>query len=318
MTAREDWLESRRLGLGGSDIAAILGASPWAGAFDVWISKVTPAAELGDNDDKAKRRGRLLERAVGDYMADELERTLTPGTLIVHPEYEWARGTPDFYLDADADDLDRDGAECKTARSLADWVDGIPLHYRLQCLWYLAISPEIPRWHLGVYGTIADDWRIYTIDRADNADIIEELLRRGGVWWRRHVVDGVPPEIDTSRAASRWLRSRHGDPRDIFDQATDADEMLVEAYRKAVDMERAGKMGRELFSAQLQARIGDDAGLVGAFGRIKWSRWTQTSLDMKRVRAELPLVIEGLEAGGYQRSSERGRLTITPTKEKKK
>ena len=315
MSERLKWLESRRLGLGGSDIAAILGASPWAGPFDVWISKVTPARELGDNDDKAKRRGRLLERAVGDYMADELERTLTPGTLIVHPDHDWARGTPDFYLDDD--DLDRDGAECKTARSLADWVDGIPLHYRLQCLWYLAISPEIPRWHLGVYGTIADDWRIYTIDRDENADIIAELLRLAGVWWRRHVVGGVPPEIDTSRAASRWLRSRHGDPRDIFDEATDADEMLVEAYRKAVDMERAGKMGRELFAAQLQARIGDDAGLIGAFGRIKWSRWTQTSLDMKRVRAELPLVIEGLEAGGYQRSSERGRLTITAPKEKK-
>jgi predicted phage-related endonuclease len=39
---RADWLEWRRGGIGGSDVAAILGVSPWRTEFDVWASKVAP------------------------------------------------------------------------------------------------------------------------------------------------------------------------------------------------------------------------------------------------------------------------------------
>jgi len=36
---REQWLELRRQGIGGSDAAAILGMNPWKSPMDVWLEK---------------------------------------------------------------------------------------------------------------------------------------------------------------------------------------------------------------------------------------------------------------------------------------
>ena len=37
---REEWLESRRKGIGGSDVAAILGVNPYKSSFGVYVDKV--------------------------------------------------------------------------------------------------------------------------------------------------------------------------------------------------------------------------------------------------------------------------------------
>jgi predicted phage-related endonuclease len=41
--SREEWLAARRLGIGGSDIGALLGASPWSTPLDVWADKTGQA-----------------------------------------------------------------------------------------------------------------------------------------------------------------------------------------------------------------------------------------------------------------------------------
>ena len=38
---REEWLKARKLGLGGSDMAAVLGLSPWRSPIDVWLDKTS-------------------------------------------------------------------------------------------------------------------------------------------------------------------------------------------------------------------------------------------------------------------------------------
>ena len=315
MTDRDDWLEKRRAGIGGSDVAGILRLSPWSSPFDVWASKTMPLGE--DRDNKVQRRGRLLERAVGDYMAEELERTLTPGTLIVHPVHEWAKGTPDFWMD----DLDiaREGAEAKTARDLSEWGPSgsgrMPTHVKLQALWYLLVS-GVDRWHVGVYGNIADDWRIYTIERAGNEDVLDALLNRIGEWWERHIVQGVVPEIDTSRAAAQYLRRQHAHHNGRMRHAEASDLNLIVGWQGALTMEKNAGTMRKQYEMQLKARIGNNKGLIGNFGRVTWSRYTTQRLDMKRVREELPVVIEGLEKSGFVKTTDAGRLNYKPRKKK--
>ena len=35
----DEWLDARRNGIGGSDVAAVLGANPWRTPLEVWLSK---------------------------------------------------------------------------------------------------------------------------------------------------------------------------------------------------------------------------------------------------------------------------------------
>jgi len=40
---RADWLARRRLGIGGSDVAALLGISPWHSQMSLWMEKLLSA-----------------------------------------------------------------------------------------------------------------------------------------------------------------------------------------------------------------------------------------------------------------------------------
>ena len=59
----EEWLAARQAGVGGSDVAAILGISPWVSAFALWHAKAgnIPAEVLTD---EPVYWGKALEKVV--------------------------------------------------------------------------------------------------------------------------------------------------------------------------------------------------------------------------------------------------------------
>ena len=65
---REEWLEWRRKGIGGSDVAAIMGISPFRTARDIYYDKlkIVSVEEEDEFDDSwvAKEMGNLLEPLV--------------------------------------------------------------------------------------------------------------------------------------------------------------------------------------------------------------------------------------------------------------
>lgn len=311
MSARDDWLEQRRHGIGASDVAGILNLSPWATPFTVWQSKVLPLTEQSDEDNKSKRRGRILEAAVGRWAAEELDRTLTETDLIVHPDHDWARCTPDYFLDHTT--IGREGLETKTTRSR--WLT-LPPHVELQALWCLVVT-GLDVWHVAVYCTMTDDWDLFVVTREGNEDVLAAMMRKLGAWWLKHIIGGEAPPLDLSRAASQHLLRQHRNSSGRLRHAEQGDRILIDSWLNAKFVEaQAGKM-RAGFEVQLKAAIGDDAGLIGDFGRVKWSRFDVERLDMKRAREDFPAMIEGLKANGYVKKTTQGRLNFTPKKEKK-
>ena len=61
--SREDWLKERKKGIGGSDVACVLGLNKYKSAFALYNEK--KSEELEDYDNEAMRIGRDLE----DYVA---------------------------------------------------------------------------------------------------------------------------------------------------------------------------------------------------------------------------------------------------------
>ena len=64
-----EWLELRRQGLGASDMAAVMGVSPYKTPYQLWAEKTgaTPPQKVG----AAAQRGVILEDAVGRYYEEE-------------------------------------------------------------------------------------------------------------------------------------------------------------------------------------------------------------------------------------------------------
>jgi putative phage-type endonuclease len=305
---RAAWLEWRRGGLGGSDVASILGLSPWSGPFDVWLAK-TQAVDGQAN--RAQNSGRRLERAIAEFAADELGAVLLPSEALEHPEHPWIRGTPDGYLEPGRLPLlvrgGRAGLECKKTRDLEAWGEpgssSIPVAYRVQVAWYQAIT-RIPTWFVAVFATISDRWEIYRVER--DLEVENALIERAGQWWRRHVVEGVRPELDSSSSCSLALHLAHAKPSDELLEVDDARD-LVERWSAAKQAEAEAIDTRKALEAEVKAAIGDAKGIRGEWGRVNWSRFERSSLDAKRLRAEHPELENLLER--YTRKTPSSRLS---------
>ena len=65
---RAEWLEGRRKGIGGSDVAAVLGISPYKTPLDVWNDK------LGLSDDHEQSEGAYWGTTLEDTVAKEFQK----------------------------------------------------------------------------------------------------------------------------------------------------------------------------------------------------------------------------------------------------
>jgi putative phage-type endonuclease len=290
-----DWLEWRRGGLGGSDVAAILGLSPFRGGFDVWLSKVEGIVEV---ENRSMLRGHFFERAVAEHAAELLgANDLLPGKSLVDHAEPWIRGTLDFTLDYDAT-RKTELLEVKTTRYLGDeWgepgTDAIPVAHRVQVAWYLRLSRlDVAR--VAVWSTTQDRVELYRVER----DLVVEkaLVDRAREWWQRHVVGGEAPALDGSQAAGRYLQARHPEGNETMLDADDEVEAIAARLRELRDQAKTLQREDDRLEQTLKARIGDAKGIAGRFGNAKWSRYTTERLDAKALRAARPDLVDVLDA----------------------
>lgn len=297
---RGSWLEWRRSGLGGSDVAAILGLSPWASAWDVWRSKRNTPEE---KTSKAMERGRRLEDAIAEWTRDRLNaKRFSMGRPCQDPERPWMRGTPDGWLDGV-------GLEIKTTRSWDGWgkegTDQIPAVYKAQCLWYMAITNR-QLWILAAFSPMTDDLRIYEI-KAD-LQMRAAMAETAAQWWKTHIKEGEEPEIDGSSGCAAGLLDLHPVPRQQMKEADSEMESLIDAWRSADASAKQMAAQAKKLQNQIKDLIGDDAGITGSKGHVKWSRYTTSSMDTKALIAARPGLKALLEQ--YTKTRPASRLSV--------
>lgn len=268
---RAAWLDRRRKGLGSSDIGAIFGLSPWAGPWQVWISKIHGIDDAGNN---ATITGQLLEEAVGKWAASRLK---ADGLMVapehVHPTRSWMRANGDYLLRFG----DRhDGLECKVSTYPdeskgwgPDMSSQVPAAYESQVRWCMAVMDR-PRWWLACAFLNAREWRIYRIER--DADIERDMVERAEAWWIRHVVGREPPDTDGSLACARALAQAHNRAKGELRVADKAEEDAVRLYAKLDARIKHYEGHRAQLKNHLRQTIGDDEGIRFTGGFAKWHR----------------------------------------------
>lgn len=204
-----DWLAARRRGIGGSDVAAILGISRYAGPVRVFYDKL---GALDDVDNESMEWGRRLEDAVRQKFADEhpeFHVRRGPG-LVAHPERSWQLATIDGLAAESPDGEPVALLELKTGKSGAeDWgdelTDEVPLAYLCQVTWYL----DVYGLSTGYLAVLLDgrSYREYLIEY--DADLATKLRGHCEAFWRNHILTGVVPEADGLADTERVLASQH-------------------------------------------------------------------------------------------------------------
>ena len=298
VAAREAFLETRRRYLGGTDITAVIGVSPWASPLSVYLDK-TGAAEPCD-ETLAMRRGLALER----FIADEFTRA-NPGLVCYKPR-QVIRTDWGFPAGAQIDRMVARVAhprtpiavlEAKTAfrGGFAVWdaeAGELPDHYYVQVQWQLAVSGLQMAYAAADVGD-SDALRILPIEA--DPRVIERLIDAGRRFWTEHVEAGVPPlpdgsERDGSALAHMWPETIPDPPVELTDVESGnlMGDYLAHSLKAKEHAEKA-----EQAKQRLQALMGEhETAIVGRMWRLSWKQQIRKTIDTKALRSAHPSIAE--------------------------
>ncbi|WP_067819846.1 YqaJ viral recombinase family nuclease [Actinomadura kijaniata] len=179
------WLQLRRQGLGGSDIAAICGLNPYTSALAVYHDKRGELPYEGES--QAARWGRRLEEVIAQGWSEETGIPVhhSPG-MLAHLDLPWMLANPDRTFGEGR--LKILEIKNRSAWQDADWQHGVPDGPALQLQWYLAVTGA-------EFGAVAalvggNRLRYHYLDR-DQA-LIDDLIKIAERFWA-DVQAGRPP-----------------------------------------------------------------------------------------------------------------------------
>jgi putative phage-type endonuclease len=257
-------------GLGGSDVAAILGYSPYRSPFDVWTEKTGRTSRYTNTMSEAAEWGQLLEDVVAKKYAVNRDRVLMGDgrERFAHEHMSWVTGRPDR-RSFDAKLNDPRILEVKTtARHKRDeWGDpgssDVPDRVSVQSQWYLLLTGLDVCDVAVLFG--GQEYAEYTL-KAD-AEVQAFLLAEAGKFWTDHVLADKAPEVDGSKGAGAYLAER-----------------LKTTANRIADVD--GEEQREAFLELLQAQDQEKAARARVYNARHRLAHLATSQDARGLRLD--------------------------------
>lgn len=207
-----DWLEYRRKGIGGSDVAALMGLSPFSTARDLYYDKtgIKPAIDSESNW-VAKEVGHLLENLVARIFSRKTGlRVYQVKKMFSHPDYPFMLSDIDYFVEMPEGDTGI--LECKTTNYNAQdkWADGtVPVNYELQGRHYMAVMNVNTVFFACLYGNNENEFIYRHMER--DLDYEADLIAQEKYFWEEYVVAGTePPYTENSDLVLESIRRHYG------------------------------------------------------------------------------------------------------------
>lgn len=287
----EGWLKARTRGIGGSDVGAICGVSPFTSARQIYLNKTGQFQDALKPNDAAKERmhfGHMLEPIVADeYSQRTGNKVIAVNATLVHKDHPWALANVDRLI------VDDDGRpvgilECKTTSEYMneEWESGeILMSYIYQLNWYLWILGL----EKGAFACLVGGNKFYYYDVFRNDELLENtIIPAAEKFWFENVLALKEPEMqatDTDFANSIYSTVVKNSEITLPDDETN------ELARTVFDCKTKIKE-LEKIMAEAQNRIKDrlqdnEIGYTKDY-TIKWSPRSQVRVDTDKLKTEFP------------------------------
>lgn len=277
---RQEWLRLRRLSIGGSDAASIIGLNRWASPFSVWAEKTGRTPEKLDNE--AMRQGRDLEEYVAFRFCEETgKRVRRVKAVLYNPRYPAAHADIDRWIVGE-----NAGLECKTTSTLRlrQFQNGeYPPSYYVQCMHYMAVTGA-DCWYLAVL-VMGQAFHTFRIERDEKE--IAALMEREEFFWNHYVRLDTPPPADGSEATMETLQSVYAASEDGLMDLFGRDRLFEEYFRQKEARDEAGRRMNAV-RQKLMLELGScEAGICGGY-TVSWKPQVRKSFDWKRFSRDHP------------------------------
>ena len=280
MVEYRDWKKERMKGIGGSDVAAVLGVSRWKSPLRLYLEKLGEIEPEVDNN--FMLWGRKLEKLVIEHFMEVTGKEVQKiDKILVHPEHDFMIANIDGYIpEEDA------VVEVKTASSykLDEWSgDNIPVEYVLQGQHYLAVTGCSK-----VYFPVLIGGNTFFVkEMTRDEELISMIIDAESKFWHEHIEKRIPPEmtgaVDAKELLDRLYPNAKEGLRIELPQLEDVVNQLAVTQQKIKELEQ--------LADELQARIKEEMkdAEVAEIGQfiVTWKPVTTERLDTSRLKKEL-------------------------------
>lgn len=203
---KEQWLEERKKGIGGSDAATIVDKNPYKNIVQLWEEKTGRKNAEDISDKPCVKYGTEMENILRESFKiknPDFEVKHEEYSIIRHPEYPFLFASLDGIL-IDKKTGEFGILEIKTSNihrssSKEKWKDCIPDNYYCQVLHYMNVTGATFA-RLFAELTYANDYQVtktYEIDANDEKTkaSMKKLLEEEIKFWKEHVETDIRPPL---------------------------------------------------------------------------------------------------------------------------
>lgn len=280
---RVHWLGERRRGIGGSDVAGLLGLSRWSSPYQVWLDKTGRAPE--QDDTWPMFRGREDETKLRRWFTRQTRITVTTTGMWRSRRHPLAFANPDGLTD--------DGGllECKSHswRMGEEWDDEqVSDAAELQTQWYMGVL-DLP--HAWVIAQLGDDEPVIRRVERDR-NLFEHLVQTAERFWRDYVVPDSAPGL--AAVDLDVVKDRYRTVDLDATEAKDADEVrrLLAQRAEGKASEKAGALLAATAEAQLRELLGTAEALTADGRPLLTARANGTFASSKFTAAHPDVALE--------------------------
>lgn len=299
-------VHNRQKYIGGSDIASVLGISPWRTPMDLWEDKIKPPV---DNANKmvrrARQRGHRWEAAVAEMLVEELTNQghtveiVASNKRYIDPAVGFFACEIDFEIRLNgAEEITN--VELKTVHPFKakEWgesgTDSAPLWYVAQAMWGLGITGRRECLIAPMFG--ADEIKVFPIQRDE--ETIAAMRARAENFWNSHVLPKIPPEPINSKDIDTMFRQES-------EAALLADDELTLAVlrMRAIDKEikaRTAEYDELEFKVKMMMKDAPEL-LLGDTSAVTWKTRNHTYLDQAALKEDHPKLFKEYTVKGQSR-----------------
>lgn len=256
--SNEEWLAYRRRGIGGSDVAAILGISPFRTARDIYYDKLNIASAEDDTGNwVALEMGHLLEDLVAKIFQKKTGLEIYQvKKMFCHPQYRFMLADVDYFVK-----LPDGGSailEIKTTNYNARdrwWKDGeavVPPYYETQGRHYMAVMDLDKAYFCCLYGNTEDEVIVRELNRDFSYE--DEMLYLEQDFWEQHVMKKLPPPYTEDGTLIIESSRRHFGPADLSAPAVELKPEITSVLMQYLKLQEE-KRSSEKYSKKLEQEM---------------------------------------------------------------
>lgn len=283
----ETWLDTRTIGIGGSDIAGIMGESPWSSPRQIWLRKTGQFDDKDVSQSEAARWGNVLETTIATEWGKRNEKNWVhiPVTLQME-DAPWRIANVDgFVLSEDKKEI-IGILEIKTTSTYNNniWENGpLPFYYICQATWYCMITG------LEAFDLVClvGGQRLYGYHFPADTDLIKRMKEEGDKFWHINVLRMVEPPA-AAADIDAFKKAVIDEEAPVLVLEDDESDRLVESYIQIREKISALESIKKEIYAQLYGIVGASSEAMTKTHTIVVKQTQRRTCDLELLQTIFP------------------------------